>query len=155
MPRQKGIKKSIPKKHNTEKGKILLSSLLYKIKENDNYIKTIHKIVEDKKLVMLDYFVTIYSREKKIILENTKDKYFIVNSEYKNQLKSYSKKYFDAFKRDNKISISYNGDKNIITTIGQLNFLKWTIDNNIHLYIEKHYITIEKCFNKYLENKKV
>ena len=33
------------------------------------------------------------------------------------------------------------------TTIGQLNFFKWAIDNKILDYIEKYYVDIEKDMN--------
>ena len=69
---------------------------------------------------------------------------FVVHLNYKSQLQSYSKKYFDAFCRTKRIFISnYNGIKEE-TTIGQLNFFKWAISNKIIEYIKKHRDDINK-----------
>ena len=45
----------------------------------------------------------------------------------KNQLKAYSKKYFDPFGRGDRIPF-FSNNTCIITTIGQLNFYKWFIE---------------------------
>jgi hypothetical protein len=63
------------------------------------------------------------------------------------KLKAYSKKRFDPFCRWDRISIPYRDDKCIETTIGQLNFFKWALENKVIDYIEKNYETIEKDMN--------
>jgi hypothetical protein len=65
---------------------------------------------------------------------------------YKSQLKAYSKKQFDPFCRRERIEFSI-GKKKIITTIGQLNFFKWAIDNLIIEYINDNLINIENDMN--------
>ena len=55
---------------------------------------------------------------------------------YKSQLKAFSKKQFDPFCRRKRIKFDYEKSKNIITTIGQLNFFKWIIENKILDYIK-------------------
>ena len=67
--------------------------------------------------------------------------------DYKLKLKAYSKKRFDPFCRYQKISIPYREGKFIETTIGQLNFFKWSIENKIVDYIEEYYDIIEKDMN--------
>jgi hypothetical protein len=62
-------------------------------------------------------------------------------------LKAYSKKRFDPFCRWDRITIPYTNGTYIQTTIGQLNFFKWAIENNIVQYIEQHYDTIEDDMN--------
>ncbi len=42
---------------------------------------------------------------------------------------------------------SYGKDSSIETTIGQLNFFKWALENNIIDYIENHYQEIEEDMN--------
>ena len=69
-----------------------------------------------------------------------------VYTSYKSQLKSYSKKFFDPFCRRERINITMN-DSNIVTTIGQLNFFKWAIDNKILDYINDKYGQIDKDMN--------
>jgi hypothetical protein len=43
--------------------------------------------------------------------------------------------------------IPYKEEKSIQTTIGQLNFFKWALENEVISYIEKNYATIEADMN--------
>jgi len=72
---------------------------------------------------------------------------FKVYNDYKLKLKAYSKKRFDPFCRWERISIPYDDMKCMETTIGQLNFFKWALENKIVDYIEKNYSAIEKDMN--------
>jgi hypothetical protein len=63
------------------------------------------------------------------------------------KLKAYSKKRFDPFCRWDRITIPYNDGAFIQTTIGQLNFFKWAIENDVVHYIEENYQTIENDMN--------
>ena len=63
--------------------------------------------------------------------------------DYKNQLKAYSKKQFDPFCRRERISFNDINNNEIITTVGQLNFFKWAIENKIIEYIYNHFEDIE------------
>ena len=78
---------------------------------------------------------------------------------YKSQLKSYSKKKFDPFCRRERIKFEYGPDKSIETTIGQLNFFKWAIDNLIIDYILVNYVVIEEdmtnSFQQIKKHKKI
>lgn len=71
---------------------------------------------------------------------------FNIHSSYKSQLKAWNKKYFDPFSRGDRIVFFLN-DVCIITTIGQLNFFKWFINNKIYKYIKEHYDDIEQNMN--------
>ena len=68
---------------------------------------------------------------------------------YREQLKSFNKKNFDPFCRRSRIKFFYDEEKKdyIITTIGQLNFFKWAIDNKILEYIEENIDIVEKDMN--------
>lgn len=98
-------------------------------------------------LRILDYFVTNYAKKKKIIYSHN-DKFFNVFLNYKSQLKAYSKKQFDPFCRkmrkvsgkqiDESINFEYDTNKIIETTVGQLNFFKWAIENGVLAYIVDH-----------------
>ena len=79
------------------------------------------------------------------IVDNTRN-LLVVYNDYKLQLKAFSKKRFDPFCRWDRISIPYNNVE-IMTTIGQLNFFKWAIENKIIDYIEKHITEIEYDMN--------
>ena len=152
------------------KNDLLLVSLnkYYKIK--DNYIRLQNILKNEAKISLriIDWFVTNYSKKYNIIYEICKDKkgklhylrdsnglcdktiikQFIVYMNYKSQLKAYSKKQFDPFCRRERIEyILENGDK-IITTIGQLNFFRWALENKILDYIEKNMEAINNDMNK-------
>ena len=105
-------------------------------------------------LRVLDHFVTNYSKKYRIIynitISNNNHKLFRVNAAYKDQLKAYNKKYFDPFCRGNRIPWFYGqeGEKCIITTIGQLNFFKWAITTHIINYVANNLSDIEDDMNK-------
>jgi hypothetical protein len=106
-------------------------------------------------LRIIDWFVTNYSKKYNIVLQNRYNKPFIVYLEYKSQLKAYSKKQFDPFCRRARIYYEYEKDKKFETTIGQLNFFRWAIENNIIDYIVKNYNDIEKDMNDTLKYAKI
>ena len=97
-------------------------------------------------------FYSIYQEEEG---QNTFDeegnklyKQFNTYQSYKSQLKSYSKKKFDPFCRRQRIEFEYDQGKKIETTVGQLNFFKWAIENLIIDYILLHYSEIEQDMNQ-------
>ena len=91
--------------------------------------------------------------KKKNIVYNLPDKkQFNVFLNYKSQLKAYSKKQFDPFCRRERISFFYDDDKEIITTVGQLNFFRWAIDNKVIEYINKNLKEIEYDMNVSVRN---
>lgn len=72
---------------------------------------------------------------------------FKVFHNYKLELKAYSKVRFDPFSRRERIMIPYTNDTSLQTTIGQLNFFKWAIENQVLEYIENNYNEIELDMN--------
>ena len=130
---------------------LLLNKLLDFYKNTTNS-KTMINIISGESnisLRLVDWFVTNYAKEKYTIYniqKTTGIERFKVYNNYKLMLKSYSKKRFDPFCRWDRISIPYNNIY-IQTTIGQLNFFKWIIENNILDYIEENYNIIEKDMN--------
>ena len=75
------------------------------------------------------------------------DNFIIVHNNYKGQLKAYSKKNFDPFCRRNRIRFYYDENKYFITTVVQLNFFKWALENYIINYIKVHLKDIENDMN--------
>tara|TARA_B100000282_G_C31432542_1_gene354199 strand:+ start:75 stop:560 length:486 start_codon:yes stop_codon:yes gene_type:complete len=130
------------------KDKLLMNSL------SDYYIsnKNIEKILpilqgkSELSLRILDWFVTNYSKTNSLVFE-TSNKHYNVHLDYKSQLKAYSKKLFDPFCRRNRILFYYNKTEYVTTTVGQLNFFKWTLENNILEYVKKNLKKIEKDMN--------
>lgn len=80
---------------------------------------------------------------------NNFDDYFLVHDNYKCQLKEYNKKNFDPFCRWTRIRMYYDGTKFFYTTVAQLNFFKWAIENYVLDYILDNLIMIEKAMNDY------
>ena len=64
------------------------------------------------------------------------------------RLKAYSKKRFDPFCRWDRINLPYKNDTFIQTTLGQLNFFRWALENKIIDYIEKNSKKINEDMNK-------
>jgi len=99
-------------------------------------------------LRIIDWFATNYAKKYYTVYEipNT-GRRFKVYVDYKLKLKAYSKKRFDPFCRWDRITVPYKDGKYIQTTIGQLNFFKWALENNVIRFIEENYSNIEKDMN--------
>ena len=119
------------------------------IKSKASYIDKFMKIIVQNKLkiIIIEYFITNYSKKYQIIIKKSNNDFFYINDEYKNQLKSFNKKFFDPYKRNNKFELEHN-KQIIITTVGQMNFFKWAIENQIINYIEEHYKEIVEDYSK-------
>jgi hypothetical protein len=137
----------------TTQNDLLLNNLMEFYKKEEFLDKMLKIITGDSKISLriVDWFATNYAK-KYYTLYTTEDDYgnlkrFKVYFDYKLKLKAYSKRRFDPFCRWERISIPYKGDKYIETTIGQLNFFKWAIENKVIGYIEENYETIEKDMN--------
>ena len=129
---------------------ILLNKLLIFYKNTDYFDKMISIINGTSKISLriVDWFVTNYSKKNYCIIENYEtNERFKVYNDYKLKLKAYSKKKFDPFCRWDRINVPYKDTMCVQTTLGQLNFFKWTIENNILEYIENNYATIENDMN--------
>lgn len=80
---------------------------------------------------------------------NNFDDFFMIHDNYKCQLKEYNKKNFDPFCRWTRIRFYYSKQNYFFTTIAQLNFFKWMIENYIVDYILDNLSTIEKSMIEY------
>jgi hypothetical protein len=138
--------------HIDTQSDVLLTKLLKFYSENTNFDKMINIIngTSSISLRIVDWFVTNYSKKNYIVYminkDNKMEKVNVYN-DYKLKLKAYSKKKFDPFCRWDRINVPYKEDKFIQTTLGQLNFFKWTIENKILEYIEENYKIIETDMN--------
>lgn len=100
-------------------------------------------------LRIIDWFVTNYAKKNFTIYEIVNDEpnhtiRFKVYDEYKQKLRAYSKRRFDPFCRWERIQIPLDEIRILETTIGQMNFFKWAIENRILDYIHENYDDIEK-----------
>jgi len=137
----------------TSQNDLLLNNLMEFYKNNDNLDKMLKIITGESKISLriVDWFATNYAK-KYYTLYSFEDihgitRRFKVYVDYKLKLKAYSKRRFDPFCRWERISIPYKNGTFIETTIGQLNFFKWTLENKVINYIEDNYETIEKDMN--------
>jgi len=118
----------------------------------------------------LDWFVTNYSKKYNtsyIFSKNGENVSYFPFKSYKSQLKAYSKKFCDPFCRRERVIFDYRkmeiidfrpdikiGHKDyIITTIGQLNFFRFAISDNIINYAIEHIEEIENDMNSTLKER--
>ena len=134
----------------TTQNQLLLNNLMDFYK-NETYLSRMLKIITGESKISLrivDWFATNYAKKNYTLYPITSTNgdtiRFKVYFDYKLKLKAYSKKRFDPFCRWDRISIPYKNGTSIETTIGQLNFFKWAIENKVIEYIDEK---IEKDMN--------
>jgi len=149
---------------------LLLSSLTTYYKKHSSDRKSLKEIIQGDSLLSLrviDWFVTHYARTHQVIywIDNDKniyyDKYpehgnpnirkFHLYMEYRAQLQSYTKLFFDPFRRHERITFILETTPlvSIETTVGQLNFFRWAFQNHIFTYILAHLQHIEDTMATY------
>ena len=135
---------------------LLTAKLLTFFKRNDfEPLKIMLDVINGESSISLriiDWFSTNYAKKNYTVYtipENGSKsaRRFKVYLDYKLNLKAYSKKRFDPFCRWDRIAFPYLNNSYIQTTVGQLNFFKWAIDNQVIHYIEVNYRDIEHDMN--------
>ena len=147
---------------------LLLQSLtnFYNKKYHMDQLNAILSNQKKVSLRLIDWFTTNYSKKYNIIYliycnydgakkitddgNNCIMNQFNVYNSYKSQLKAYSKKQFDPFCRRERLQFN-SGGTSLDTTIGQLNFFKWIINNKIMDYISNNIDSIENDMNDSLK----
>lgn len=133
----------------TTQNDLLLNNLM-EFYKNEQYLTKMLKIITGETKISLrivDWFATNFAKKYYTLYATEDGRRFKVYFDYKLKLKAYSKKRFDPFCRWDRISIPYKDGTCIETTIGQLNFFKWAIENKVINYIEENYDVIEKDMN--------
>jgi hypothetical protein len=171
----------------SKKEEILIDFLILFYKDRIEILKDIIYQNNPLSLRLIDWLVTNYSKKYNIIYPiNKKGEdviYFNIYLDYKNQLKAYSKKFFDPFCRQKRIiidcetflwkeyseldpvstndstnivNVNVNVNKNnfIITTVGQLNFFRWFLENKIFEYAIANIKLIDFDMSSVFINKK-
>jgi hypothetical protein len=136
---------------------LLYSSLTTFYEKNPEYRKIFFEIVTGASplsLRIIDWFVTHFAKTQNVIywiddkagsiyeesapVESLRK--FNLFLEYKAQLKSYTKLHFDPFRRHQRVSFTVEPSMNIQieTTVGQLNFFRWALQNHVIDYIQNH-----------------
>ena len=140
---------------NTTQNGLLLNNLMEFYSEKSRLLKMLGIINGENRISLriVDWFVTNYAKMNFTVYEiqvkegSDEKSRFKVYQDYKLKLKAYSKKRFDPFCRWERITIPYDENSSMETTIGQLNFFKWAIENKIIDYIQENYAVIEKDMN--------
>jgi hypothetical protein len=139
--------------YNTQND-LLLTNLLSFFQQEEHLNEMLKVITGESNISLriVDWFATNYSKKHYTVydvIDKPKNitRRFKVYNDYKLKLKAYSKKRFDPFCRWERINIPYIEDKVIETTIGQLNFFKWILENQIIQYIKENYQSIEQDMN--------
>lgn len=134
---------------------LLLKSSLLKFYDKKDNMEIILKIINkntEYSLRLLEWFCSNYSKKYNTIYPLSKNKEFNVYLSYKSQLDSYQKKQFDPFKRNykgyEKFDLFYTPEKSFKTTVGQLNFFKWCIENKILDYVKDNITAIKNDMNE-------
>ena len=147
----------------SSKTRLLIDYLMNYYSNNINKVTNIITQKNILSLRILDWLVTNYAKKYNVVYllyKNGTVTNFNVYLDYKNQLKAYSKKYFDPFCRRERILINIkdltwtflqnekhkdkNNNEELITTVGQLNFFKWFIENNVITYAIENIENIDK-----------
>ena len=89
-------------------------------------------------LRLVDWLVTNYAKKHNVSYMTKQGRHVIVYLAYKAHLKAYSKKMFDPFCRWKRIQFL-----GMNTTVGQLNFFEWAIQDEVLEYLEAHYDEVQ------------
>lgn len=131
------------------KQELIVSSLqkFYATRDDIKEILPMLMGTSDLSLRLVDWFVTNYSKRHNTsyILEGQE---FLVYTNYKSQLKAYSKKLFDPFCRRERILFQVPNEEPFLTTVGKLNFFRWAIQKGVLLHLKLHAPVIEADMNK-------
>lgn len=134
--------------YNTQND-LLLNKLMQFYHKDNNFEQMLEIINGQSKISLriVDWFATNYSKKYYTVYSIPTESRFKVYNDYKLKLKAYSKKRFDPFCRWERITIPFKDDTFIQTTIGQLNFFKWALENEVITYITENYKAIDVDMN--------
>jgi len=111
----------------TEKADLLLNNLRNFFDDADN-AKLLESVLPRKQglsLRALEKYVTLRAKNHCVAGQDS------IYISYKATLQGYSKKLFDAFARTAKIPFHLPTGVVVRTTVGQLNFIKWSIQSGL------------------------
>lgn len=129
---------------------LLLSSLKNYYSKSDR-INILIDIIENQSsklsLRLIDWYVTNYCKQNNIVYilkKKNQEEYFNVYMNYRSQLKAFKKVLFDPFRRRDRINFTYGKNLVINTTIGQLNFFRWAIENDVIKHLHNNIEEVER-----------
>lgn len=142
---------------------LLIHALTSFYKETPRHMEVLVFFLKKQKrrlsLRLLDWLVTNYAKKHNVVIGDASDNREFLYLAYKNHLKSYSKRFFDAFARRQRIFYGFDHsvqrithddidryiarDDGIITTIAQLNAFRFFITSGVVDYAICHLDSIE------------
>ena len=129
------------------RGDLLLESL-NKFYSNKDNLRKFTDIRKSKiSLRIFDFVVINFAKKYNVTYPLVRDgntEIFNMYLEYKSQLKSFQKRYFDPFCRRDRIEFVNADGEVMMTTVGQLTFFRWAIINKVYDYTVENLKTIEK-----------
>lgn len=131
------------------KQELIVSSLqrFYTTREDKEEVLRLLEGTSEISLRLIDWFVTNYAKQHNIsYIVNGQE--FLVYTNYKSQLKAYSKKLFDPFCRRERIMFQIPGFPMFQTTVGKLNFFRWALEKGVLDYIKMNLSKIEAAMNQ-------
>jgi len=159
---------------------LMLTALSAYYKKNNAIRKTLYSLINGESKIslrLIDWFVTHYARVYSIIYwidekNNTiyenypaeKNEHNINNLrkfnlylDYRVQLQSYTKMFFDPFRRYSRITYVLEEEPllSIESTVGQLNFFRWALHNGVINYIQNNIDKIETSMTNFQKQTKV
>ena len=151
----KNIKKYTENIKMENKSKTLFISLENFFQKEANFQELVNSIENNNgvSLRLIDWLVTNYSKENNTSYR-INGKNFIVHQSYKDMLKAYSKKLFDPFRRHERISIISNSKSKTETTVAQMAFFKWAIENKVLEYAKNNKKQIKNHMDKHTVHRK-
>jgi hypothetical protein len=109
--------------------------IFYSKEDNFERVRSILSGESKISLRLIDWLVTNYSKKHNVsYITKNGNRHVIVYLTYKSNLKAYSKKMFDPFCRWKRIQFN-----TISTTVGQLNFFEWAIQDEVLDYLQNNY----------------
>jgi hypothetical protein len=111
---------------------------------------SVYEIIENKNPISIrkiEWFISTYCKNNDIEYNKIN-----IYDSYKNeQLRSYSKQYFDFFRRKKTFQLIIDKNRTLNTTVAQLNFFKWMIKNNLIDFVKSY--DIENLMKSYKQNR--
>lgn len=110
--------------------------------KNSTHLERVKSILAGESklsLRLIDWLVTNYAKKHNISYLTKEGKHVIVYLSYKSHLKAYSKKMFDPFCRWKRIQFL-----DLSTTVGQLNFFEWAIQDEVLDYLDANYEDVQR-----------
>lgn len=115
----------------------VLEETLKHFYNNQEHLKIFESVVERREKITLrrlERFITQDAKKLRIVMIKKNGNPFRIYNEYRSQQNAFTKRFFDPFCRYDRIFIERKDKKCIETTVGQLNFFRWIINNNILEY---------------------